>query len=60
MWLTLPFQIQCAGEAFYSDDLPAQPYEVFAAFTLTTVGSGDIVSINPKKALVNKSTCLSI
>ncbi|XP_075977357.1 xanthine dehydrogenase-like [Anticarsia gemmatalis] len=42
---------QCSGEAFYSEDLPSQPREVFAAFALTTVGTGEIVSIDAKNAL---------
>ncbi|XP_075977356.1 xanthine dehydrogenase-like [Anticarsia gemmatalis] len=42
---------QCAGEAFYSEDVPALPGECFAAFCLTTIGSGEIASIDTKKAL---------
>ncbi|KAJ8719322.1 hypothetical protein PYW08_011497 [Mythimna loreyi] len=43
--------IQCAGEAFYVDDLPHYPNEVFCAFALSTVALGDIVSIDASKAL---------
>ncbi|KAJ8719321.1 hypothetical protein PYW08_011496 [Mythimna loreyi] len=43
--------IQCAGEAFYVDDLPHYPNEVFCAFALSTVALGDIVSIDGSKAL---------
>lgn len=45
-------QIQCAGEAFYTEDLPQYPDEVYCALALTTVALGDIVSIDASKALV--------
>ncbi|CAH0677124.1 unnamed protein product [Chilo suppressalis] len=57
MWpLTQPIQkvealIQCSGEAQYSEDLPAFPHEVFAAFVLTTEGSGTIRDIDASEAL---------
>ncbi|KAF9416490.1 hypothetical protein HW555_006157 [Spodoptera exigua] len=43
--------IQCAGEAFYTEDLPNFPDEVYCAFALSTVALGDIVSIDSSKAL---------
>ncbi|XP_047028807.1 LOW QUALITY PROTEIN: xanthine dehydrogenase 1-like [Helicoverpa zea] len=43
--------IQCAGEAKYTDDIPTFPKEVHAAFVLSTVGKGRIVSIDPSAAL---------
>ncbi|XP_004925960.2 xanthine dehydrogenase [Bombyx mori] len=43
--------IQCSGEAMYSDDLPSLPHEVFASFVLSTVAVGEIISIDPTKAL---------
>ncbi|KAF9801456.1 hypothetical protein SFRURICE_013236, partial [Spodoptera frugiperda] len=49
--LGLFYKIQCAGEAHYADDLPTLPYEVHAAFVVTTVGVGEIVSIDASKAL---------
>ncbi|CAH1637091.1 unnamed protein product [Spodoptera littoralis] len=54
--LTEPVQkvealIQCAGEAHYADDMPTLPYEVHAAFVVTTIGVGEIVSIDASKAL---------
>lgn len=45
-------QIQCAGEAKYTEDLPTLPREVFATYVLTTVPLGRIVSIDPGEALV--------
>lgn len=44
--------IQCSGEAKFSNDLPTQPGEVYAAFVLSTVASGNIVEIDPTDALV--------
>ncbi|XP_060804033.1 uncharacterized protein LOC106135750 isoform X2 [Amyelois transitella] len=43
--------IQCAGEATYTYDEPELPHEVHAAFVLSTVPLGNIVSIHPEKAL---------
>ncbi|XP_072940941.1 xanthine dehydrogenase-like [Epargyreus clarus] len=43
--------IQCAGEAVYSDDIPAIKDEVFAAFVLSTVPKADIQSIDATEAL---------
>ncbi|XP_075976856.1 uncharacterized protein LOC142977054 [Anticarsia gemmatalis] len=43
--------IQCAGETVYTDDIPAYPREVFAAFALSTVAVGEIVKIDPTRAL---------
>ncbi|XP_028167400.1 xanthine dehydrogenase-like [Ostrinia furnacalis] len=57
LWpLTKPLQkvealIQCAGEAPYTEDLPAFPHEVFASFVLSTEGSGTIINIDPSRAL---------
>lgn len=48
------FQIQCAGEAMYTEDLPTLPHEVFANFVLATVPLGKIVLIDPSEALVSK------
>ncbi|KAH9639155.1 hypothetical protein HF086_018223 [Spodoptera exigua] len=49
--LGLFYKIQCAGEAFYTEDLPNFPDEVYCAFALSTVALGDIVSIDSSKAL---------
>lgn len=49
----LYFQIQCAGEAVYTDDIPTFPKEVYGAFVLSTVAKGRIVSIDPSHALVS-------
>ncbi|PNF21140.1 hypothetical protein B7P43_G05076, partial [Cryptotermes secundus] len=38
---------QCSGEAQYVNDIPTIPGEVYAAFTLTTVGQGYIANIDP-------------
>ncbi|XP_063828756.1 uncharacterized protein LOC135078111 [Ostrinia nubilalis] len=43
--------IQCAGEAKYTDDLPSLPYELYSALVLSTVGQGEIESIDPSEAL---------
>ncbi|XP_075976857.1 uncharacterized protein LOC142977055 [Anticarsia gemmatalis] len=42
---------QCAGEALYTDDIPAMKNEVYAAFVLSTVALGTIVKIDASKAL---------
>lgn len=44
--------IQCSGEAKYSNDLPAQPDQVFAAFLLSTVHGGNIDKIYKDEILV--------
>ncbi|KAM3961536.1 LOW QUALITY PROTEIN: uncharacterized protein ACR2FA_004430 [Aphomia sociella] len=44
-------KIQCSGEAPYTEDLPSFPREVFAAFALCTVPSGNIEDIDPSEAL---------
>lgn len=46
------FQLQCAGETTYTEDIPTLPKEVFAAFVLTTVPLGTIDKIDPSRALV--------
>nr|XP_034832955.1 xanthine dehydrogenase-like [Maniola hyperantus] len=43
--------IQCAGEAKYTDDLPALPGEVFLAFVLAKVPLATIKTIDPAQAL---------
>ncbi|XP_026741864.1 xanthine dehydrogenase-like [Trichoplusia ni] len=43
--------IQCAGEAMYTDDIPPFPNEVYAAFVLSTIGKGQISSIDATEAL---------
>lgn len=43
----------------YSDDLPSLPHEVFASFVLSTVAVGEIISIDPTKALVGLTSALS-
>ncbi|XP_075976974.1 xanthine dehydrogenase/oxidase-like isoform X2 [Anticarsia gemmatalis] len=43
--------IQCAGEAYYTEDIPSFPYEVYCAFALSTIAVGDLVSIDSSKAL---------
>lgn len=45
--------IQCAGEAVYSDDMPAIKDEVFAALVLSTVAKADIESIDSSEVLVS-------
>lgn len=49
---TSDLQIQCAGEAPYTEDVPSLAREVFGALVLTTVGRGNIESIDPTEALV--------
>ena len=53
------FQIQCAGEAQYTDDIPTFPKEVYGAFVLSTVAKGRIVSIDPSAALVSMELLIS-
>lgn len=48
------FQIQCAGEAFYTEDMPSYPYEVFGDLVLSKVSRGTIVSIDTRNVLVRK------
>ncbi|XP_061717702.1 xanthine dehydrogenase-like [Cydia pomonella] len=43
--------IQCAGEAPYTEDLPALPREVFGAFVLARVPVGEIDHIDASEAL---------
>ncbi|XP_063828755.1 probable aldehyde oxidase gad-3 [Ostrinia nubilalis] len=43
--------IQCAGEALYTEDHATYPHEVYAALVLSTVGTGEILSIDPSRAL---------
>ncbi|XP_026741583.1 xanthine dehydrogenase/oxidase-like isoform X2 [Trichoplusia ni] len=43
--------VQCAGEALYTEDIPALPREVFASFVLSTVALGTIVKIDASAAL---------
>ncbi|RVE48162.1 hypothetical protein evm_007222 [Chilo suppressalis] len=43
--------IQCAGEAVYTEDMPAMKNEVFSAFVLSHVVSADIESIDESEAL---------
>lgn len=45
--------IQCSGEAVYSDDIPTISNEVFAAFVLSTISTGEIEHIECTKALVS-------
>lgn len=45
---------QCSGEAKFVNDLPSFPYELYAAFVLSTVASGEIDNINIEKILVRK------
>lgn len=47
-------QIQCAGEAKYTEDLPSLPMEAFGAFVLSTVAVGQVVSIDATAALVSQ------
>ncbi|CAH0400121.1 unnamed protein product [Chilo suppressalis] len=42
---------QCSGEVLYTEDLPSFPFEVFAAFVLSTECSGNIVNIDPTDAM---------
>ncbi|XP_038212504.1 xanthine dehydrogenase 1-like [Zerene cesonia] len=43
--------VQCAGEAKYTEDIPAIPKEVFATFVLSTVALGTIENIDASNAL---------
>ncbi|KAI8427486.1 hypothetical protein MSG28_002019 [Choristoneura fumiferana] len=43
--------IQTSGEAFYVNDLPTQPREVFCAFVTSDVCTGEILEIDPSPAL---------
>lgn len=45
--------IQCAGEAKYTDDMPKQSQEVFAAFVTSDICLGEIESIDPTPAMVS-------
>ncbi|CAD0197572.1 unnamed protein product [Chrysodeixis includens] len=49
--------IQCAGEAVYTDDIPAFSNEVYAAFVLATVGRGQISSIDANETLAGVNKC---
>ena len=44
--------IQVTGEAIYTNDLPKQVDELFAAFVLTTQANGKILEIDSTNALV--------
>lgn len=45
--------IQCSGEARYANDIPLFPAEVFGAFVLSTVYSGEIDTIDASEVLVS-------
>lgn len=45
--------IQSSGEAEYANDIPSFPNEVFGAFVLSTVHSGQVDCINTEKILVS-------
>lgn len=47
------FQIQCAGEAQYTDDITTMANEVFGAFVLSTIAIGTIIKIDATEALVS-------
>lgn len=47
--------IQCAGEAEYPNDLPNFPRQVFAAFVLSTVHSGEVDRIECSSVLVSNA-----
>lgn len=44
---------QCSGEAKYSNDLPTQPNEVYAAFAVSNVHDGEIDKIDSTEVLVS-------
>lgn len=46
-------QIQCAGEAQYTDDIATMANEVFGAFVLSTVALGTIIKMDATDALVS-------
>ncbi|XP_026741596.1 xanthine dehydrogenase-like [Trichoplusia ni] len=43
--------IQCAGEAKFTEDIPAMPGQVYGAFVLSTIALGTIVKIDASAAL---------
>lgn len=46
--------VQCAGEATFANDLPAQTGEVFGAFVIATVPAGsNIESFDTSEAFVS-------
>ncbi|XP_026741652.1 xanthine dehydrogenase/oxidase-like [Trichoplusia ni] len=47
----LEAQIQCAGEAQYTDDIATMANEVFGAFVLSTVALGTIIKMDATDAL---------
>jgi xanthine dehydrogenase molybdopterin-binding subunit B len=47
--------LSISGEAQYVNEIPTLPGEVYAAFTLTTVGQGYIANIDPSEILVRNS-----
>lgn len=50
--------VQCAGEAFYVNDIPTLPNEVFCAFVTSDICTGEIVNIDPEPALVSSFSLL--
>ena len=44
--------LQAAGEALYTNDIPAFPGELHAEFVITSKGNAKIQNIDPSKALV--------
>lgn len=58
--LLIFYQIQCSGEAPFTEDLPTFPREVYASFVLSTVAKGDIVNMDASRALVRKFVATEI
>jgi hypothetical protein len=54
LYIIDPLQIQCSGEAEYSEDVASFKREVFAAYVTSSVAVADIDSINTTDALVIK------
>ncbi len=52
-------QIQCSGEARYTDDVPAAPEELQAAYVLTDRANADIQSVDVSVAMVRIRTKLA-
>lgn len=56
----LEAQIQASGEARYVNDIPPMRGEVFGAFVLSTVHSGDVDEIDASEVLVRHQDSLRL
>lgn len=45
--------LQSAGEAIFTNDVPKIPHEVFGAFVLSTIHSGEIDNIDGSNVMVS-------